>query len=526
MAIDHRTIVPDGCAPSTEKTLVMVPERMHAMTLYSDRITADASFASALELKKTLQLLIVGDDQAQRDVCDRLLRSEGYSPVVVGRPDEAVALVRLQRFDLILVDLSMTSMSGMEILREALAAHPDTLVVMTGNASAGASLAALQAGAWEFLPRPLDGAHLLVLMARVVHAVQVTRETRAMRRPPEVMGEEGQLVGVAPAFRHGVELARRVAATDASIMISGESGTGKEVIAQLIHRSSRRASRSLVPISCAAVPESLLDSELFGHRKGAFTGADRDKPGLFETANGGTLLLDELTHMPPSLQAKLLRVLQDGVVRRVGSEYVDAVVDVRLISAIDCDPRDAVSRGVLREDLCYRLRVVQIDLPPLRQRREDIPLLAEHFLKLYWSRHRAANQAPPHLSAAAAERLRGQMWTGNVRELQNVIEHVAVLAEPGQEIRPGDLPLAAPDLALGAFPALFVRGMLDDTYHLAKEHVISRFEREYVSRLVSRAEGNISRAARLAGVDRTTLYRLIDRHSLERLERPRIAEQR
>jgi transcriptional regulator with PAS, ATPase and Fis domain len=320
-----------------------------------------------------------------------------------------------------------------------------------------------------------------------------------------------------------------VAPTDASVLISGESGTGKEVIAQLIHHSSRRAARALVPLNCAALPEQLLESEMFGHRKGSFTGADRDKPGLLETANGGTLFLDELTEMSLPLQAKLLRVIQDGVVRRVGSEVVDAVVDVRFISATNRDPQEAVDKGILRNDLYYRLRVVPIKLPPLRQRQEDIALLAAHFLIFYWQRHRQAAERIPRLSDSAVAFLRSRPWRGNVRELQNVIEHVAVLAEPEQLIQPDDIPLyedtpdwTPPDAAAAAVPVMAAN--LDDAFHVAKDRIIGQFEREYLARLVTRASGNMSKAARLAGIDRTTLYRLMDKHGLTKAETAEGAE--
>ena len=304
-------------------------------------------------------------------------------------------------------------------------------------------------------------------------------------------------------------------------MITGESGTGKELIAQFIHRHSRRASRQLVAINCAAMPEPLLESEMFGHRKGAFTGADRDKPGLLETANGGTLFLDELTEMPLSIQAKLLRVLQDGVVRRVGSEQVDAIVNVRFISATNREPADAAASGLLREDLLYRLRVVPLKLPPLRQRQDDIPLLANHFLAHYWARHHGGVDAAPRFSEEAIAFLRTRPWRGNVRELQNVIEHLAVLAEPGSQVRPEDIPMQDDDLGPsrgsggeGAFPA----AVMNEAYHAAKEKVIAHFEREYLMRLTSRAGFNMSKAARLADIDRTTLYRLMEKHGIKRDE--------
>jgi transcriptional regulator with PAS, ATPase and Fis domain len=309
-----------------------------------------------------------------------------------------------------------------------------------------------------------------------------------------------------------------VAGTDASVFITGESGTGKEVIAQFIHYHIRRDKKALVPINCAALPEPLLESEMFGHRKGAFTGADRDKPGLLETANGGTLFLDELTEMPLPLQAKLLRVIQDGVVRRVGSEQSDAVVDVRFISATNRDPQQAVQQGLLRGDLFYRLRVVPIHLPPLRQRTEDIPLLANHFLTHYWRQHRHMPDRTPRLSEEAIAFLRSRPWKGNVRELQNAIEHVAVLVEPEQVIQPNEIPLydeAAGGLVQDTGVTLAIP---DEAYHSAKDRVIAQFERDYLTRLLARAAGNISKAARLAKVDRTTLYRLLEKHNVAHRE--------
>ena len=312
-----------------------------------------------------------------------------------------------------------------------------------------------------------------------------------------------------------------MAGTDASVLISGESGTGKELIAQFIHSHSRRAGRKLVAVNCAALPEQLLESEMFGHKKGAFTGADRDKAGLLEVANGGTLFLDELTEMSMPLQAKLLRVLQDGVVRRVGSEQQDAVVDVRFISAMNRDPQEAVAQGRLREDLYYRLRVVPIKLPPLRQRPEDISVLASHFLRHFWERHRQPGEPSPSFSEDAHDFLRTRPWRGNVRELQNMIEHTAVVVDPGKALQASDFPVYddVPDAAGAAGDATtFAGSYMNDAYHVAKDKLVAQFEKEYLARLVSRAGGNMSRAARLAGIDRTTLYRLMEKHELRRDE--------
>ena len=301
------------------------------------------------EVKASISILVVDDDRTLREGCASVLQIDGFNVTFTGRGDEAVEMVKRRKYDIILVDLYMTPVSGMDVLKAALAAHRDTIVVvMTGNPSVTTSIEALRAGAWDYLPKPFSATHLQVLVGRASHAVMVARETRDLRF--QLMKQNGNsdkiaLLGVSPAFRKAVDLARKVAPTDASVMITGESGTGKELIAQFIHRHSRRASRKLVPVNCAALPEPLLESEMFGHRKGAFTGADRDKPGLLEVANGGTFFLDELTEMSLPLQAKLLRVIQDGVVRRVGSENQDAVVDVRFI--LGDQPRPAGCRAAV-----------------------------------------------------------------------------------------------------------------------------------------------------------------------------------
>lgn len=470
-------------------------------------------------VKASIRIVVIDDERTLRESCASVLQMDGYSVTLAGRGEEALDLVKNRRFDIVLVDLYMSQISGLEILRAALDANKDAIVVvMTGNPSVTTSIEALRAGAWDYLPKPFSATHLQVLIGRASHAVMVAREASELRA--QLVSQSGpsdgvSLIGISPTFRKAVELARKVAPTDASVFISGESGTGKEVIAQFIHQNSRRTKKLLVPINCAALPEPLLESEMFGHRKGAFTGADRDKPGLLETANGGTLFLDELTEMPMPLQAKLLRVIQDGVVRRVGSETQDAVVDVRFVSATNRDPQQAVESGLLRGDLYYRLRVVPITLPPLRKRPEDIALLANHFLTHYWSRHRGIPDRTPRLSDECVAFLRSRPWRGNVRELQNVIEHVAVLAEPDQVLRPDDIPVYDE----GGQPVreqTIALPVSDEAYHPAKEKVIAQFERDYLVRLVSRAGGNMSKAARLASVDRTTLYRLMDKHNVLR----------
>jgi DNA-binding NtrC family response regulator len=470
--------------------------------------------------KAGIHILIVDDDRTLREACASFLQTEGFNVSMTGSGEEAVERVKRRRFDLILLDLYMSQVSGITILKTALAANKDTLVaVMTGNPSVESCLESRRLGAWDYLLKPFTPTHLEVLVGRATHVILTAREARAhSTRTARESGNSDLVtcIGISRSFRRAVDLARKVAVTDASVLLSGESGTGKEVLAQLIHRHSARASKRMVAVNCAALPESLLESEMFGHRKGAFTGADRDKPGLLEVANGGTLFLDEFTEMSPRFQAKLLRVLQDGAVRRVGGEQ-DTLVDVRFISASNRDPQDAVSRGILREDLFYRLRVVMIKLPPLRERVEDIPLLANHFLAHYWSRYRRTREAVPKFTEESLDLLRSKQWRGNVRELQNVIEHLAVLAEPDQPIGPDHIPFYEEPVTSSTMESVSA-SLMDEGYYPARDRLIADFERSYVSRLVGRAGGNMSKAARLGRLDRTTLYRLMERYSLQRAD--------
>lgn len=472
-------------------------------------------------------MFVVDDEHTLRESCSSLLRSEGYRVEGSGRGDEALETIRRKPFDIVLLDLYMSQVHGMELLKAALESNPDSIViVMTGNPSVESSIEALRNGAWDYIPKPFSATHLQILMGRAAHAVVVARESRETRGGTDDKhagaghSETLTLLGVSSAFQRVIELARRVATTDASVFITGESGSGKEMIAQFIHQNSRRSSREMIPLNCAALPETLLESEMFGHVEGAFTGAMKEKLGLLEAANGGTLFLDELTEMPQSIQAKLLRVIQDGVVRRLGSTKTDAVVNVRFLAGTNEDPMAAVDNGKLRSDLYYRLRVVPIHIPPLRERPEDIPVLAHHFLGHFWELHRGKSEPAPMLTDEAIDALVSCPWRGNVRELRNVMEHSVVLLQPGVDVHADQIPFIDRTGDSGGSSS---GGMLRNVpteldYHTARDQVLTEFEKAYLQRIVRQAKGNMSDAARIAGVDRTTLYRLMQKHDLDRAD--------
>ena len=470
------------------------------------------------EARSAVRIYVVDDEPSILESCESVLLGEGYSCEVERRADEALRTVRSQAFDIVLIDQNMPNVHGLDLLAEVRRRSPDALaILMTGHATPESSVRAIQAGAWDYMAKPFTATQLLVLVGRAAHTLV---RSRKLTRPTEKQGilvERGDpILGISKSMRDAVSKALKVAPTNASVFITGESGTGKELFAQYIHRESRRSRRNFVAVNCAALPGELLESEMFGHKRGAFTGAIRDKAGLLEVADQGTFFLDELAEMPMPLQAKLLRVLQDGVLRRVGSEKDDAVVDVRFISATNRDPEEALEEGLLRHDLYYRLRVVPIRLPSLRDRPEDIPVLLKHFVDHFWRRHQLPGAEPPRLARESLERLVTYEWPGNVRELQNVIENLVVLSDPEEEIQPDRLTIlgGGSDLLRSVAGSPSIDGNMP--FHDAKQEIVDRFEREYLSQLVARTEGNMSEAARQAGIDRTTLYRLMDKHNLAR----------
>jgi DNA-binding NtrC family response regulator len=470
-----------------------------------------------------VDVLVVDDEATLRNTCRAFLEGFGYNVTAVERAEDAVALLRRRAFHICLFDLYMPQMSGLELLEITRELHPEAKVVMmTGNPSVETSDEALRAGAFDYIPKPFSATHLEILVDRALQSLEdgstppAGPEPGKERRTEPLPAGESLILGQSKAFQNVVELARRVAATDASVFITGESGTGKEIIAQFIHRNSARRDQPLVEVNCAAIPESLFESEMFGHVEGAFTGAVRSREGLLEAASGGTLFLDELVEMPQPIQAKLLRVLQDGVLRKVGSSTTDKVVTVRFVAATNKDPLQAVEDGLLRKDLFFRLRVVPIHIPPLRERPEDIPPLVEHFLDHFWKRHRPGESKPPLLSAAM-EALVAYAWPGNVRELKNVLEHAVVMMEPGAPAGPDSFNLTG-GLGEGSAGGPLDPMLFQKDYHTAREEMLAHFEEQYLANILKRAGGNMSGAARIAGVDRTTLYRLMEKRNLSKRE--------
>ena len=458
-------------------------------------------------MRRARSVLVVDDDAAMRDLIVSILDDEGIHALGAGTADEA--LERLSSFDcdVVLSDIRMPGRSGIELLAELREARPDTpVVLMTAFGSIDSAVEAIRAGAADYVTKPFKKDALLVTLERAFEKRALEEENRFLRRALDRTSSFGELIGASPAMRDIFALIRKIADGRSSVLITGESGTGKEVVARTIHFSGARAERPFVPINCTAIPEGLLESELFGHVKGAFTGAHVTKRGLFEQANGGTLFLDEIGDLGLGLQGKLLRVLQDREVRAVGAN-TSVKVDVRIIAATNQDLRTEIDAGRFRRDLFYRLNVIPIEIPPLRERPEDIPLLAMACL----GKH--AEGRPLRIAPAAMERLKRCRWEGNARELENVIERALALSE-GPEIGPEDLPL--PDEP--GMPSASADGPGLVRQALEKQLSLAELEDLYIDQVLEHTHGNKVQAARILGINRRTLYRRGDRRAREHPE--------
>ncbi|MGO8918644.1 MAG: sigma-54-dependent transcriptional regulator [Stellaceae bacterium] len=458
----------------------------------------------------TERILILDDEPDVAKSWVKILESVGYRCLATTQAEEALRLLENEHPDLLLTDLRMPGMDGMEMLRRARQIDPQMPVVMlTGHASLESAVAAVKAGAFDYLSKSFSNDQLRLAVERALTKRRLELEVHHLRAQLRgVFGFEN-IVGSSAALEQALELVRKAARSDANILILGESGTGKELIARAIHANSPRVGQPFVPVDCASLPENLLESELFGHEKGAFTGAVAAKQGLMEAANRGTLFLDELGELPVGLQVKLLRALQERQIRHVGgTRQID--VDVRIVSATNRDLRALVAAGKFRDDLYYRVNVIDIVLPPLRERPDDVELLATHFLRRFASSGQAGAKG---FEPEAMIALETYSWPGNVRELQNVIERACALAE-GEMITLAELPahLRAP-AAMKDRPSAVAHGN-KPTLKEARERWIGQLEAGYVADLLKQAGGNLSEAARSAGVDRKTLRHLLTKHGI------------
>jgi DNA-binding NtrC family response regulator len=449
------------------------------------------------------RVLIVEDDAAARVGMEQLIRSWGFSVEAAGDGDEALEKVSAFRPGIVLTDLVMPKMSGLELLR-ALKEQGEhtTTVILTAQGTVETAVEAIKQGAYDYLTKPVDLQRLRILLAKIVERHETLREVQVLRRQLREQGAFGPMIGNSLEMRKIYHIIEQAAPTDASVLISGESGTGKELVAQTIHRLSPRADAPYVPINCAAIPETLLESELFGHEKGAFTGAMERRPGCFELANHGTIFLDEVAEMTPPTQVKLLRVLQERTFRRLGGRTEQAV-DIRVIAATNADPPEAVQRGKLREDLFYRLNVFAIRLPPLRDRKEDLPLLIQSFIGEFNARN---NRSVAAVDERAMRILERYSWPGNVRELRNVMERATIVAE-GRFIEVKDLPTLV-DSGVSGQPGT---GLHAGT-------TVEEAERQLIQLTLQHTNDNKTRAAELLGISLKTLHNKLNRLKIKKQE--------
>ncbi len=439
------------------------------------------------------RILVVEDEEKLRRVVELQLVSAGFEVDQAGSAEEGLKLA--DRADLILTDLRLPGMDGLELIRAIRRQNASTpIIVITAFGTVESAVEAMKAGAFDFLPKPFSMDHLMAVVHKALEVRLLRDENRKLREEVVRRYSFDNIIGRSPAMQEIFATIERVAPTRATVLIAGESGTGKDLIARAIHYHSPRRDRPFVKINCTAIPENLMESELFGYEKGAFTGAVTSKPGRFELADTGTVFLDEIGDVPPNIQVKLLRVLQEREFERLGSNRTRQI-DVRVIAATNADLRAALEHGAFREDLYYRLNVVPINVPPLRERKEDIPALVEHFIRKY-----AAEFSSPvkGISEEALEVLRRYHWPGNVRELENVIERGLVLCS-GEILEAADIKLdTASRNSRSSDESLLPPGMT------LEEH-----ERELIRRALEKAKGNKSQAARLLGLSRNALrYRL------------------
>ncbi|MBP7529576.1 MAG: sigma-54-dependent Fis family transcriptional regulator [Syntrophorhabdaceae bacterium] len=442
---------------------------------------------------RSRKLLVIDDEVRWCQLLNDTLTSEGFDVTVVSNSTTASQLINQVDFDVILTDLRMAGKDGLQLLEETKRVAPTTPVILiTAFGSIDSAVQAMKMGAYDFITKSGDMSELVLAVEKALETKSLRKEVIGLRRKLESQYSFHKMIGKSPLMQRIYQLIEMVCDTSSNVLVTGESGTGKELVAKAIHYNGVRKNGPFIAVNCAAIPENLLESELFGYRKGAFTDAKTDKEGLVVGASGGTLFLDEVTEMPPSLQAKILRVIEEREVRPLGGT-TSYPTDVRVISTSNRDIQTRIDEGLFRSDLYYRLRVIDIDLPPLRERKEDIPLLVMHFLNTF---NKDLKKKVPHVSTEAMKIFMDYSWPGNVRELENVIQRAVTLCR-GETVIPDDLPV------------LMTRAMGNSFLERAvgKGHTLLDLEKEYVREVLAEVRGNRSRAAEILGIDRKTLYR-------------------
>jgi len=446
------------------------------------------------------RILVVDDEQSMREFLEIALRRGGFDVTLAEDGSHALALLENQRFDLVITDLKMGDVSGLDVLHHVKSLAPQTeVVVVTAFATSDTAIEAMKAGAYDYLKKPFKVDEIRIVCQRALERHRLAVENRELRRRLTATQRFGQILGKSAAMRRVFELIDKVAPSRSNLLVTGESGTGKELVARSIHLKSSRVAGPFLAVNCGAIPSNLLESELFGHVKGAFTGADRDRPGMFRQAQGGTLLLDEVAELDVSLQVKLLRVLQERRIRPVGSDQ-DESVDVRVIAATNRDLVQLVGEGTFRDDLYYRLNVIEVRVPPLRERREDIPLLVNYFCDKYAEENGKVIEG---MAAEAMKKLVGYSYPGNVRELENIIERAVILAA-GSVIESEDVvdlvPAARSD-------AVTLEWLLEKGWSL--DEALAWVEQRLIDEALQRTSGVRVEAARVLGISfRSFRYRL------------------
>ena len=469
----------------------------------------------------TARVLIADDEDGLRWVLEKGLRQAGYEVTAVRDGDEALRAFSEAPFDLVFLDIRMPGTDGLTVLAKLRALASDAhVIVMTAHGTMETAIQAMQRGAYDYLAKPFDLDEVLLLAERALAAGRLTQEVARLKTGLQEVWEFGALIGRHPRMQEVYKTIGRIAASDVTILLRGESGTGKELVARAIHHYSRRAGRPFVAVSSAAIPGTLLESELFGHERGAFTDAKERKLGKLELAHGGTLFLDEIGDMPPELQTKLLRALQERTIERVGGQE-SLRIDVRVLAATNRDLETMMREGRFREDLFYRLNVVTVTLPPLRERRRDIPLLVEHLLAKY-----AAELGERGVAPEALDRLVGHDWPGNVRELENVVQRAMVMATTGV-ILPEHLPIgpvsAAASVAIDATLEEIIERKLIECVRGLREHasanlydlMIGLIEKPLLRAVLRETGGNQVRAAQILGINRNTLRKKLTEHGID-----------